>query len=79
MFQKKWNRLSSDRLFAVAPSLSCVRLFVTPWTAARQASLTFTVSWNLLKLKAMMPSTVSASVPPLCSCLPFPQHEDLTQ
>ena len=30
--------------------LSCVRLFATPWTAARQASLSFTISRNLLKL-----------------------------
>ena len=30
--------------------LSCVWLFVTPWTAARQASLSFIASWNLLKL-----------------------------
>ena len=30
--------------------LSCVRLLVTPWTAARQASLSFTVSRSLLKL-----------------------------
>ena len=30
--------------------LSCVRLFVTPWTASRQASLSFTNSWSLLKL-----------------------------
>ena len=30
-------------------SLSCVWLFVTPWTAARQASLSFTISWSLLK------------------------------
>ena len=29
--------------------LSCVRLFMTPWTAAHQASLSFTVSWSLLK------------------------------
>ena len=28
----------------------CVRLFVTPWTAARQASLSFTNSRKLLKL-----------------------------
>ena len=28
--------------------LSCVWLFVTPWTAACQASLSFTISWNLL-------------------------------
>ena len=30
--------------------LSCVWLFVTPWTAARQASLSFTISWSLVKL-----------------------------
>ena len=28
-------------------SLSCVRLSVTPWTAARQASLSLTISWSL--------------------------------
>ena len=40
-------------------SLSRVRLFVTPWTAARQASLSITNSQSLLKLmsiKSVMPS-----------------------
>ena len=40
-------------------SLSCVQLFVTPWTAARQASLSFTNSQSLLKIlsiKSVMPS-----------------------
>ena len=40
-------------------SLSRVWLFVTPWTAARQASLSITNSWSLLKLMSielMMPS-----------------------
>ena len=36
--------------FSSVQSLSCVRLFVTPWTAARQASLSITNSWGLLKL-----------------------------
>ena len=39
--------------------LSGVRLFVTPWTAARQASLAITSSWSLLKLvsiESVMPS-----------------------
>ena len=31
-------------IFVVAQSLSHVRLFVTPWTAARQASLSSTIS-----------------------------------
>ena len=34
-------------------SLSCNRLFVTPWTAARQASLSITHSWSLLKLMSI--------------------------
>ena len=33
--------------------LSCVQLFVTPWTAAHQASLSFTISWSLLKLMSI--------------------------
>ena len=40
-------------------SLSRVRLFVTPWTAARQASLSITNSRSLLKLmsiESVMPS-----------------------
>ena len=34
-------------------SLSCIQLFVTPWTAARQASLSFTISQSLLKLMGL--------------------------
>ena len=44
---------------AVVQSLSHVQLFETPWTAACQASLSFTISWSLLKLmsfESMMPS-----------------------
>ena len=40
-------------------SLGCVRLFVTPWTAARQASLSINNSQSLLKLmsiESVMPS-----------------------
>ena len=39
--------------------LSCVQFFVTPWTTARQASLSITNSWSLLKLMSIelvMPS-----------------------
>ena len=41
-------------------SHSCVRLFATPWTEARQASLSITTSQSLLKLmsiESMMPSS----------------------
>ena len=37
----------------VAESLSHVQFFAAPWTAARQASLSFTVSWSLLKLMSI--------------------------
>ena len=33
--------------------LSPVWLFVTPWTAAGQVSLSFTISWNLLKFMSI--------------------------
>ena len=42
-------------------SLSCVRLFVTPWTAARQASLSITNSWSspkLMSIESVMPSNL---------------------
>ena len=39
--------------FSSVQSLSHVRLFVTPWTAAHQASLSFAVSGSLLKLKSI--------------------------
>ena len=37
----------------VVQSLSHVWLFVTPWTAAHQASLSFTISQSLLKLMSI--------------------------
>ena len=54
---------------AVVQSLSCVRLFETPWTAAHQASRSFTISWSLLKLMSielMMPSNHLILCCPLC-------------
>ena len=45
--------------FSTLQSLSRVRLFATPWTAAHQASLSITHFWSLLKLmsiESVMPS-----------------------
>ena len=45
--------------FSSVQLLSHVRLFVTPWTAAGQASLSITNSWSLLKfmcIKSVKPS-----------------------
>ena len=45
--------------FSSVQSLSRVRLFVTPWTKARQASLSITNSWSppkLMSIESVMPS-----------------------
>ena len=62
--------LESKDCFQVAAvqSLSCVQLFVTPWTSACHASTPFTVSQSLLKLMStdsMVPSNH------LILCLPL--------
>ena len=45
--------------YLVVQSLCRVRLFATPWTPAHQASLSFTISWSLLRfmsVESVMPS-----------------------
>ena len=57
-----------DNVAAIAvQSLSRVRLFAAPWTAADQASLSSTVFWSLLRLlpiDSVMPSNHLLSLPP---------------
>ena len=58
-------------VFFSVQSLSHVQLFVTPWTAACQASLSITNSRSLLKIMSIelvMPPTISSSVVPFSSC-----------
>ena len=43
----------------IVQSLSCVQLFVTAWTATHQASLSFTISWSLLKFMSIRSVIVS--------------------
>ena len=45
-------------VFVAVQSLSGVQLFVTPWSAARQASLCFTAKslFKLMSIESMMPS-----------------------
>ena len=71
----KVNRMwewSPHDMIIVIQSLSPVRLFVTPWTAAHQVSLSFTISQSLLKLmsiESVMPSNHLILCHPL---LPLP-------
>ena len=62
------------RKFSSVQSLSCVQLFVTPWTAAHQASLSITNSQSLPKfmsIESVMPSNHLILCHPLLPSLPF--------
>ena len=50
-----------------------VRFFATPWTAVRQASLSFTISWSsLMSIEAVMPSNYLILCHPLLLPSIFP-------
>ena len=69
--------------FAVLQLPSCVQLFTTPRTAARQASLSFTISLGLLKLmftESVMPSNHLILCHPLLPpVFNLSQHQGLFQ
>ena len=48
--EKRW---SSQTYNVDVQSLSHVQIFATPWTAAHQASLSFTISWRLIKFMSI--------------------------
>ena len=61
--------------FSSVQSLSPVRLFATQWIAARQASLSITISWSSLKLtsiESVMPSSHLILCRPLLLLPPIP-------
>ena len=61
--------------FSSVQSLSCVRLFVTPWIAAHQASLSNTNSWSspkLMCIESVMPSSHLILCRPLLLLPPIP-------
>ena len=76
---KRWGASSDVQWWQESPqcasvqfSHSVVSASATPWTAAHQASLSFTNSQILLKLmsiKSVMPSNHLTSVIPFSSCL----------
>ena len=67
---QKHKQLEASVQFSSVQSLSCVRLFATPWTAVCQASLSIIKSWSLLRLMCIE-SLMSANHLILCCLLPF--------
>ena len=77
---EKQQRIGACFLISlVVQLLNCVRLFATPWTAARQAPLSSTVSWSLFEfmfIESVMLS-ISSSAAPFSFCLqsfPAPRY-----
>ena len=69
------KNLPAMQEFSSVQLLSCVQLFVTPWTAACQASLSITNSRSLLKLttiESVMPSSHLILCRPLLLLPPIP-------
>ena len=70
------QKLSCKSTISSVQSLSCVRLFATPWTAAHQASLSITNSRSSLKLmstESVMPSSHLILCRPLLLLPPIPR------
>ena len=63
----------NSTIIVVVQSLSHVQLFAAPWTAARQASLSITISWSLLRLMSIE-LVMSAASPPAFN---VSQHQGL--
>ena len=53
MWRSRMNLVLFVAIFAVVQPLSCVQLSVMPWTAACQASLSFTIFHSMLKLMSI--------------------------
>ena len=69
---KKWL---TSLIISSVQSLSRVQLFLTPWVAACQASLSITISWSSLKLtsiESVMPSSHLILCHPLLLLPPIP-------
>ena len=58
--------------FISVQSLTHLQFFATPWTAAIQASLPFTISWSLLKLMSLESVMPSNHLILCCSLLLLP-------
>ena len=72
--QTLWDSEGQGSLLLLS-RFNCVWLFVTPWTVACQASLSFTISWSLFKLmfiESVMPSSHLILCHPLFLQNPIP-------
>ena len=64
-----WSHSRSLNSIAVVQLLSHLKLFVSPWTEALQASLPFTISQSLLKLMSIESVMPSNHLIPCCPLL----------
>ena len=80
LMQPSLSVLVGFAMVVAVKSFSHVQLFATPWTAARQASLSITIFQSLLKLmsiESLMPSSHLPSVHPSPPAFSLSQHQGL--
>ena len=78
----KWGEVKTYPRISSVQSLSCVWLFVTPWTAAHQDSLSITNFWSLLPHVHWVTDAIQPTHPLLFPSLPafsLSQHQGLFQ
>ena len=77
------NHMTIIQYVVVVQSLSCVLLFANPWTTARQAPLSSTISWicsNSCPFRERCYLTISSSANPFSFCLQsFPSSGSFPQ
>ena len=79
---ESWTVKKAERRTIDALELWCWRrLLKIPWTAAHQASLSYTISWSLLKFMSIESAVLTISSPAahFSLCLQSSQHQGLFQ
>ena len=64
-----------SKCFVIVQSLSCIQLFASPWTAARQVLLSSTISWSLLKFMSKINYGMCVLIKQSLKCLKDTKEE----
>ena len=63
MLQNVADRIIPSKTLVIVQSPSCVQFFMTPWTAARHASLSLTISQSLPKFMPIIGDAIQPTHP----------------
>ena len=78
-YRPAMNSTERQKNYKAVQLLSCIQLFATPWTAAHQATVSFTVSQGLLRFMSIESVMLSHPLPPSSFAFNLSQHQSLFQ